>query len=133
VGRLVRERRDADGRRVYRFLVDRPLKGPVGREIEIRAPLLTDTGGTPIAHDVAVGVLAELRGAAFTTTSCGIVDAGSLVSISQPERGTTIKVVIGVLILAAVLGYSLLRLRRRRQAEQAGPGSRRARPPGTEG
>jgi hypothetical protein len=124
VGRLVRERRDAEGRRIYRFLVDRTLKGPVGREVEVRAPLLTDTGGTPIAHDVAVGVLADLRGATFATTSCGIVDPGSLVSISQPERGTTIKVVLGVLILAAVLGYSLLRLRRRRQGEPARPGGR---------
>lgn len=116
MGRLVAQRPAAGGRRVYRFLVDRTLKGPIGKEVDVAAPLLTDSKGEPLARNVAVGVLARLEGATFTTTSCGLVEAGSLVSASEPERGTTIKIAIGLVIAALVVGYSLRRLRVRQAA-----------------
>jgi hypothetical protein len=117
VGRLAGER-DADSasRSIYRFVVDQTLKGPIGREVEVTAPPLTDSAGKPLARGVAVGVLAQLDGASFTTTSCGLIEAGSLISVSEPQRGNAIRIAIGLVIAALVVGYSLLRLRRRHTA-----------------
>jgi hypothetical protein len=113
VGRL-RESQPAEGEtRRYRFSVERPLKGPLGTEVEVVAPLLTDRDGTPLARNVPVGVLASLDGARVTTTSCGLIDAASLVSASEPQRGQRIKLVLGLLLAAGVVGLSVLRLRRR--------------------
>lgn len=120
VGRLESERAGEAGVRVYRFRVERVLKGPIGGEVELSAPLLTDRDGTPLARDVPVGVLVELQGARLTTDSCGLVDPGSLVSASEPQRGTPIKIAIGLVLAAVVLGLSVYRLRRR----QRPPGAR---------
>lgn len=125
VGRLVSQRRDdASDRRIYRFVVDQVLKGPIGREVDVTAAPLTDRDGAPLAGDVAVGVLANLEGATITTTSCGLVEAGSLVSVSEPQRGQAIKIVIGLVLVLLVVGFSVLRLRQRQQrsGERGGPG-----------
>ncbi len=114
VGRLRSQRLDAGGGRSYRFVVDRVLKGPIGREVDVTAPLLTDRDGTPLARGVTVGVLARLQGARITTSSCGLVEAGSLVSVSEPQRGQSIKIVIGLVLAVLVVGFSLVRLRKRR-------------------
>jgi hypothetical protein len=131
VGRVVAERAGSGGRRTYRFTVDRVLKGPIGKEVDVSAPSLTDRDGTPLAHGVTVGVLAQLEGANVTTTSCGLIEAGSLVTASEPERGQGIKIVIGIVIAALALGFALLRLRRRRGAGEppaAAPRSGRSGP-----
>ena len=133
VGRLLSERPDGDGgRRLYRFAVDRVLKGPLGREVDVSAPLLTDRDGTPLAHDAPVGVLASLAGASFTTTSCGLIEPGSLVSASEPQRGQPIRLVIGLVFAALVVGFALVRLRRRqRPAPRGGDGAGEPPPPAT--
>jgi hypothetical protein len=114
VGRLVSERPSPDGsRRVYRFAVDQRVKGPVGQEVELDASRLTDAQGTPLARDVAVGVLATRDGAAWVTGSCSLTDPGALLSTADEPKGGAIKIVIGLIILALVLAYSLRRLRRR--------------------
>jgi hypothetical protein len=114
VGRLVSSRPTAGGERLYRFDVAQPVKGPLGSEIEVRAPVLVDAANRPVAVGTDVGVLAVLDGATFTTDSCSITNPGALLAEADEPRGGWIKLVIGALILGAALAYSLRRLRRRR-------------------
>ena len=115
VGRVT-ERRPAAGGVVYRMLVDQPVKGPVGREVEVRsaAPLVDDLD-EPLVLDEAVGVLARLDGARLVTESCLLTDPGALLSTSDEVRGNAIKIVIGLVILALVLAYCVRRLRSRQR------------------
>jgi hypothetical protein len=114
VGRVTAERTVLGGH-VYRFVVDQNVKGPVGREVEVRsARPLVDATDAPIVHDEALGVLANLDGAELTTESCLLSDPGTLLATSDEPRGNGIKVVVGLVILALVLAYSVRRLRRRR-------------------
>jgi len=76
----------------------------------------------PILHDEALGVLATLSGAQLTTEPCLLTDPGALLSVSDEVRGNWIKVVIGLVILACVLVFSIRRLRRR-QSELAERGT----------
>ena len=75
---------------------------------------LVDATDKPIVHDEALGVLASLSGAELTTEPCSLTDPGTLLATSDEPRGNAIKVVIGLLILALVLAYSIRRMRHRR-------------------
>ncbi len=122
VGRVTAERAAASGGYVYRFVVDQNVKGPVGKEIDVRSAVrLVDATDKPIVHDEALGVLATLAGAELTTEPCSLTDPGTLLATSDEPRGNAIKVVIGLLILALVLAYSIRRMRHR-QAELAARG-----------
>jgi hypothetical protein len=119
VGRVVGERPGVGEGRIYRFVVDQRVKGPVGREVEVHAGTpLVDANDQPVLRDEAVGVLAGLDAASLVTESCLLTDPGALLSASDEPRGNAIKIVIGLVILAVVLAYSMRRLRRR-QAELA--------------
>ena len=121
VGRVTDERPGTGEGRSYRFVVDQRVKGPVGREVEVRAEeRLVDARDEPVVYDEALGVLAELDGATLVTESCLLTDPGALLSVSDEPRGNAVKIVIGLVILALVLAYSVRRLRRR----QAQPASR---------
>lgn len=111
VGRLV-STRPVGGGTSYRFLVDQPVKGPVGREVEVVGTALVDSEGTPLARDVAVGVLASLDGATLTTDSCGLTDPGGLLASFDEPRGNAIKIAIGLVILLVVLTWAIARRRR---------------------
>ncbi len=115
VGRVTERRTTAAGV-VYRLLVDQRVKGPVGREVEVtsRRPLV-DAADESIVFDEALGVMALFEGARLTTESCLLTDPGALLSVSDEVRGNWIKVVIGLVILAAVLGFSIHRLRVRQR------------------
>jgi hypothetical protein len=126
VGRLRSQRPEPGGGTAYRFLVDQRVKGPLGREVELRATNLTDAAGDPIPVDVAVGVLAQREGAAWLTGSCSLTEPGALLSAADEPKGNWIKLLIGLVILALVLAYSVHRLRRR-QLQQ--PDVRRRPPP----
>jgi hypothetical protein len=115
VGTILSSRPQGD-ERIYRFDVAQAVKGPLGGEVEIRAPVLVDADDRPVANGVDAGVFAMLDGATFTTDSCGLTDPGALLAEADEPRGTWIKVVVGIAILAAALAFSLLRLRRRRAA-----------------
>ena len=115
VGRVIDERPATAGSGVaYRFVVDQRVKGPVGREIEVSAAeRLVDAADQPLVRDEAIGVMANLAGAQLTTEPCLLTDPGALLSVSDEPRGNAIKIVIGLVILALVLAYSIRRLRRR--------------------
>ena len=117
VGRIVSsQKRGTETDVGYRFLVDQRVKGPVGREVEVTAPTpLVDDEDQPVVFDEAVGVLADLDGARLTTESCQLAAPGALLSVSDEVRGNAIKVVIGLVILALVLAFSVRRLRQRQR------------------
>ncbi len=130
VGRVTDERPAAGGSGVvYRFVVDQRVKGSVGREIEVHAARrLVDAADEPLVRDEALGVLARLAGARVETESCLLTDPGALLSTSDEPRGQGIKVVVGLVILALVLAFSIRRLRRR---ELPRPTGLDGRPPGS--
>ncbi len=115
VGRVTAERPGTDGQAVvYRFTVDQRVKGELGREVEVHAgEPLVDAADEPLVHDEALGVLARLDGATIVTESCLLTDPGALLSTSDEPKGDWIKIVIGLVILALVLAYSVRRLRKR--------------------
>jgi hypothetical protein len=113
----------------YRFVVHQTVKGDLARNVTVRAATLVDLDGhelTPTS-DVDVGVLATSTGGRLVTSTCGLVDAGSLLGVADEPRGGAIKVGIGIVILAIVLLYSLHRLRRR-NAGASGRGAPPQRP-----
>jgi hypothetical protein len=89
------------------------VKGDIGDSVVVRIPVRTVNGGQRIPLDVAAGILANRAGATWFTTRCGITDPGAVLATVDEPKGNAIKLTIGVLILGAVLGYSLLRLRRK--------------------
>ena len=96
------------------------MKGPVGRKVDVdSATRLVDATDKPIVHDEALGVLANLDGARIVTESCLLTDPGALLSVSDEPRGNAIRLVIGILILLAVLAYSIRRLSIRKRREAA--------------
>ena len=112
--------RTVAGGRVYRFLVDQNVKGPVGREVDVDATSrLVDATNKPLVHDEALGVMGDLDGARIVTQSCLLTDPGALLAASDEPKGNAIRLVIGILILAAVLAYSVRRLRHRRRDLEA--------------
>jgi hypothetical protein len=118
VGRVVSERPAGGEERVYRFDVDQVVKGPLGAEVEIHAVRLTDLDDRPIAVDAPVGVLASTgESGNLVTSSCSLVEPGSLLAATDEPRGMWIKIAIGLVILAAVLAYSWRRLQGRRAVE----------------
>jgi hypothetical protein len=129
VGRLLSQRPAATGsQRSYRFAVDQPVKGPLGAEVEARAPALVDRAGVPLREDITVGVLLAAREGGYVTGSCSLVDPAAVLAVADEPRGEAVKIVIGLVILALVLAYSARRLRRRGQpppvAADGGNGAR---------
>jgi hypothetical protein len=107
--------------RVYTFVVDQEVKGDLGGTVSVRIPVLAANGGQKVPRDVAAGVLASRVDGGWFTTTCGITDPGAVLAEVDEPRGNAIKLAIGVFILAAVLGYSIWRVRKKQAA--AGGGS----------
>jgi hypothetical protein len=67
--------------------------------------------------DEAVGVLlTRAEGGGWASSLCAQTTAGELLRAESPQRGQWPKLLVGVAILALVLGYSWRRLLRRRDA-----------------
>jgi hypothetical protein len=99
--------------RLYHFDVDQDVKGDVGPTVEVRVPLRTVNGGQVIPEDTAAGILMNRVGTAWFTTRCGITDPGAVLAGVDKPKGNAVRLLIGVVILLAVLGYSIRTVRRR--------------------
>ena len=99
--------------RVYHFKVDQQVKGDVGGRVDVRLPVKRVNGGQEIPPDVAAGILINRVGAGWFTTRCGITDPGVVLAEVDQQKGNPIRLLIGILILGAVLVYSIRRVKRR--------------------
>lgn len=111
VGTLA-SRSERDGAIYWRFAVDQKVKGPIGKEVDIRAPELTDAKGKPLDTSAEVGVLADLDGATIVTDTCSLTDPAALLSVADEAKGGAIKLVIGFIVLCTVLLVCWIRIRR---------------------
>ena len=123
VGRVVRE---AEGElngapvRLLTVEVDQRVKGDLERTIVVRGPSGTDCD-LRVELDTAVGLLlAEGESEEWLASTCSLVEAGALVVVGGEPRGGGIRVVVGIVILALVLAFSSVRLRRGSRPELPG-------------
>jgi hypothetical protein len=124
VGRIVSERPGMVGGARQRLLtveVDQRVKGEVERTLVVRSPSGTDCDiETPRGRQTGL-LLTRAPDGAWLATTCSLVDAGALVTAGGEPRGGTIKVGVGLVILALVLLWALSRLRRGTRPELPGP------------
>lgn len=113
VGEVVTERAPPVGEgRIYRFDVKQAAKGSLGTSVELRADaVLVDAQDRRLVTGEDVGVLATLDGATLTTSSCLLTDPAALLAVADEPRGFGIKLVLGLVLLAAVVGWSARRRR----------------------
>jgi hypothetical protein len=104
---------DGIPQRLYRFEIDQEVKGNLGRTVSVRIPVKPANGGQVIPRDIASGVLMSRADGQWFTTRCGITDPGAVLAEVDEPRGNAVKLLIGVLILGSVLGYSIRRVKRR--------------------
>ena len=92
--------------------VEQHVKGDLPRVLEVRSPSGTDCD-VHVPLDKTVGLLLTRGpGQTWLATACSVVDAGLLVAAGGEPRGGPIKVGIGLVVLALVLLWALLRLRK---------------------
>jgi hypothetical protein len=123
VGRVVAEREgqvQGDPVKLLTVDVDQHVKGDLGGTIVVRSPSGSDCD-VEVPLREAVGLLLT-KGAdgAWLASACSVVEPGRLVVEGGEPRGGVIKVGIGVVILALVLGWALLRLRRGKRPDLPG-------------
>jgi hypothetical protein len=99
--------------RDYRFTVDQEVKGDLGRTVTVRIPVRPANGGQAIPEDVAAGILMSRSNGVWFTTRCGITDPAAVLASVDVPKGNAVKLLIGIVILLAVVGYSVRRLKRR--------------------
>ena len=104
---------DGIPQRLYRFEVDQEVKGDLGRTVSVRIPVKRVNGGQAVPVDVAAGILMSRANGEWFTTRCGITDPGAVLAEVDQPRGNAVKLAIGIVILGAVLGYSIRRVKRR--------------------
>jgi hypothetical protein len=105
--------------RIYTFTIDQEVKGDLPRTVAVRIPVLPANGGQRVPPDVAAGILMSRVGGGWYTTRCGITDPGAVLAEVDKPQGNAVRLLIGILILGAVLWYSIRRVRRK-QAGTAG-------------
>jgi hypothetical protein len=115
VGRVVDERPgEVQGAPVTLLTieVDQHVKGDVGKTLEVRTPSGTDCDvGVPMNEAIGL-LLTKSPDGVWLASACSVVEPGPLVVEGGEPRGGVIKVGIGVVVLALVLGWALLRLRK---------------------
>ena len=99
--------------RLYRFKVDQEVKGELGRTVDVRIPVQAASGGQVVPLDVAAGILMGRVGGGWFTTRCGITDPGVVLAEVDQQKGNPLRLLIGILVLGAVLAYSIRRVKRR--------------------
>lgn len=115
VGAVVAERRGelrGAPQLVLTVDVQQRVKGDVDRVLQVRSPSGTDCD-VAVPRDKTVGLLLTRGpGGSWLATACSVVDPGLLVAAGGEPRGGPIKVVVGIVVLALVLLWALLRLRK---------------------
>jgi len=97
---------------------DRTIKGELRERVVVTSPgSAAQCGLTRPPKDELVGLLLTRAGSGWSSSLCAQTTAGELLSVDDDLPGQRIRLAVGVVILIAVLGYSLIRLRRRRQRE----------------
>ena len=92
--------------------VDQHVKGDVGGSLVVRSPRGSDVD-VDVAMNKAVGfLLSRAPDGTWLASACSVVGPGFLVVEGGEPRGGVIKVGIGIVILALVLLWALLRLRK---------------------
>ena len=92
--------------------VEQRVKGDVERTLEVRTPSGTDCD-VDVPRDEPVGLLlTRAPDETWIATACSVVNPGQLVVEGGEPRGGSIKVGIGIVILALVLLWALRRLRK---------------------
>ena len=123
VGRIASERPGTVGGAPQRLLtieVDQRVKGDIERTLVVRSPSGSDCDiTTPRGRQTGL-LLTRAPDGAWLATACSLVDAGALVTAGGEPRGGTIKVGVGLVILALVLLWSVRRLRRGTRPELPG-------------
>ena len=100
--------------------VDQHVKGDVGRSLVVRSPRGSDVD-VDVAMDNAVGfLLSRAPDGTWLASACSVVGPGFLVAEGGEPRGGVIKVAIGMVILALVLGWALVRLRKGKRPDLPG-------------
>ncbi len=99
--------------RIYHFEIDQEVKGDLGSTVDVRVPVKPENGGQVIPEDTAAGILMNKAGGTWFTTRCGITDPGVVLAGVDKPKGNAIRLLVGVVILGAVLFYSIRRVRRR--------------------
>jgi hypothetical protein len=100
--------------------VDQHVKGDVGRSLVVRSPRGSDVD-VDVAMDKAVGfLLSRAPDGTWLASACSVVGPGFLVAEGGEPRGGVIKVGIGMVILALVLGWALVRLRKGKRPDLPG-------------
>ena len=115
VGRVVAEREGTVKGAAVTLLtldVEQHVKGDFGQTLEVRTPSGSDCD-VEVPLDKTIGLLlARAPDGAWLASACSVVAPGPLVAEGGKPRGTLIKVLVGVVILALVLLWALLRLRK---------------------
>lgn len=123
VGRVVATRpAEVEGAAVTLLTVDvdQHVKGDVGRSLVVRSPRGSDVD-VDVAMDKAVGfLLSRAPDGTWLASACSVVGPGFLVAEGGEPRGGVIKVGIGMVILALVLGWALVRLRKGKRPDLPG-------------
>ena len=100
--------------------VDQRVKGDVEKVIEVRTPSGTDCD-VDVPMNEAIGLLlTKSPDGAWLASACSVVEPGPLVVEGGDPRGGVIKVAIGIVILALVLLWALLRLRKGKRPDLPG-------------
>jgi hypothetical protein len=106
--------------RFLTFDVEQHVKGDLGSTVVVRTPLHSDCG-LVAPKGRAIGLLLTgIPGGGWAASACSVVAPGPLVAEGGQPRGTLIKVGIGLMVLALVLGWSLLRLRKGKRPDLPG-------------
>jgi hypothetical protein len=123
VGRVVAEKPAAVAGAPVTLLtvvVDQHVKGDVGRSLVVRSPRGSDAD-VDVVRDTAVGfLLSRAPDGTWLVSSCSVVRPGFLVAEGGEPRGGVIKVGIGIVILALVLLWALMRLRKGKRPDLPG-------------
>jgi hypothetical protein len=123
VGRVVAEHDGEVKGAPVRFLtidVEQRVKGEIEKPLVVRAPLHTDCD-VDVPRGRTIGLLLTgIPGGGWSASACSVVAPGPLVAEGGKPRGGVIKVGVGLVILALVLLWALVRLRKGKRPDLPG-------------